>query len=205
MELHMLTGCAKEELSQLAETLSCDEIAQLVAWTSEKEDAIRYPAFLLLQHRAEAHADVYAYWDTFYQKLGSDNAYQRIIGLQMIACNARWDAQDRMETAIARYLSFCDDEKPVVVRLCIQGLCNIVRYKANLEEPILQKLLGIDLLTRKDTQRRLVLKDILSVLPLIKSKDLQIAIRGYYMQALTGSLLDRKEKTALKDLVEDHA
>lgn len=205
MELFILQGYAKEELPQIAETLSAGDIGQLVRWTGEKDDTIRYPSFLLLQHRSEKHDDVYPYWDVFYEKMGSGNAYQRSIGIMMLSCNAKWDTAGKLDAIMGEYLAFCDDEKPMVVRLCIQSLCNIVPYKESLEGAIMQKLLGIDLSKRKDTQQKLVLKDILSVLSLIKNKALKPAVESYYMQALTGALLDKNEKAALMKLLNEGA
>ena len=58
-------------------------IPQLVEWLSLKDDDIRYQAFLLLQNRSIFFNDVYPFFDTFCEKLKSDNSYQRSIGLML--------------------------------------------------------------------------------------------------------------------------
>lgn len=69
---------------------------------------------------------VYTYWDIFREKLKSDNSYQRSIGLMLIADNARWDTQNRMEETIYDYLKCLSDEKPITVRQCIRSLVKII-------------------------------------------------------------------------------
>ncbi|MFZ5973920.1 MAG: SufBD protein [Bacillota bacterium] len=117
----------KKELPQAAVTLLPEDIGQLVQWLAEKNDDIRYRAFLLLQQRALAHDDVYPYWNVFLEKLKSPNSYQRSIGLMLMAENAKWDVHGKFDASLDLYLSFCDDEKPVTVRQCIQGLLKVIR------------------------------------------------------------------------------
>ena len=51
----------KEELSVRATALSSEEIAWLVDLLAEKNDKIRYGAFLLLNERSLTQADVFPY------------------------------------------------------------------------------------------------------------------------------------------------
>lgn len=192
MTLEELLLYRKEALCERAEELSAADIGPLVAWLGEQDDALRYPSFLLLMNRAKRHPDVYPYWDVFAEKLGSSNAYQRSIGLQLIAQNARWDTDGRMEAVFDEYLVHCDDEKPMVVRLCIQGLCAVVPYKPQLRRKIADTLMSIDIGARKETQRKLVLLDIISVLAAIREIEPSGVIDGYLMGAIAGGFLDRK-------------
>ena len=192
----------KADLPQIADTLLPDEIRQLILWLQEKNDAIRYPAFLLLQFRSENNSDVYPYWDIFMDKLSSDNSYQRSIGLMLIAENARWDNRGLLDESISRYLSYCDDEKPVTVRQCIQGLEKIVPFKTNLRGDITEKLISISIPDRKDTQRKVLLQDILRVLILINDREKNDRIDSYIVQAMTGDILDKKAKKEIAKLME---
>ena len=191
----------KAELPQIADTLLPEEIEQLILWLEEKSDAVRYPAFLLLQHRSAGYSDVYPYWKIFLEKLSSDNSYQRSIGLMLIAENARWDTRGLLEESISRYLSFCDDEKPVTVRQCIQGLEKIVPFKTDLRGDITEKLISVIILDRKETQRRILLLDILRVLILINHIEKNDRIDSYIAHALTGDILDKKSKKEIGKLL----
>ena len=140
-------------LLEKAKTLLPDDMGQLVEWLEEKDDGIRYRSFLLLEQRAATHDDVYPYWDVF---LHSPNSFRRSIGIALLAENAKWDAEGRFDTAIEHYLSFCDDEKPVTVRKCIQSLLRVIPYKRHLCPVIAAKLMSIEIDRRKETQRKIL-------------------------------------------------
>lgn len=201
MTLEKLLACTKEELPERAEELTVKDIGPLVSWLGERDDHIRYPAFLLLRYRSRSHGDVYPYWDVFAEKLRCANSYQRSIGLQLMAHNARWDEAGRMDAAIDEYLSFCDDEKPVVVRLCIQSLEEIVTYKPHLSQKIQDTLLSIDIAKRKETQRKLVLLDIISVLTAIRRIKPSREIDGYLFGAMGSGYLDKKAQKEVERLL----
>ena len=188
----------KEDLPEIALTLEKDDIPQLVDWLSEKDDKIRYPSFLLLQARSEKYEDVFPYWDTFVDKLKDPNSFQRNIGLRMISANVRWDKHGKFDAICDLYLSHCNDEKPITVRQCIQGLCSIVPFNTHCRRKIAETLMAIDISQRQESQQKLVLLDILSVLLLINKTDPDNAILAYIHQALTGGLLDKKSK----DMIE---
>ncbi len=186
--------CEKENLNALIPVLDESDISQLVEWLSEKDDNFRYKCFLLLQERARSYTDVYPYWDRLVEKLDSENSYQRSIGLMLMAENVRWDTEGKFDELIDRFLIFCDDEKPVTVRQCIQSLCSIVPYKPTLNSRIVDKLLSIDLMQRKETQRKLLLMDIIQVLAIIRKTTPDERIDRYIEHALCGEILDSKSK-----------
>ncbi len=190
----------KDVLPDVAPSLEDQDIEQLIAWLNEKDDGLRYKSFLLLQSRSQIYNDVYAYWDEFVTKLDSNNSYQRSLGLMLMAENARWDETGRLDTNIDRYLSFCDDEKPVTVRQCIQALAKIVPYKKQYYDAIVAKLIGIDIMQRKETQQKLLLIDIITILKLIEKEEPREDIKRYIQNAMTGGILDAKSKKMLAGL-----
>ena len=196
-----IESCEKENLPSLAFTLEKADIATLVGWLIEKDDNFRYKCFLLLQSRSEQQPDVYPFWDMFVEKLQCENSYQRSLGLMLIAENTRWDQAGKFETIIETYLSLCDDEKPVTVRQCIQGLGKVVPCKPACHGRITEKLTAIDLMQRKETQRKLLLLDILSVLILIQKHRPDPQIERYLQNALTGGMLNPKEKKQIMSMI----
>ena len=190
--------CEKENLGSLNQDLSKEDVELLVGWLSEKDDNFRYKCFLLLIERSEKYQDVYPFWDIFVQKLRDPNSYQRNIGLRMIANNVRWDEQGKFDAICDLYLSCCDDEKPVTVRQCIQGLCQIVPFNTRCHSKVAQKLLSIDIAQRKETRRKILLLDIISILLLINKANPRSDILNYIHHALSGGLLDKKSKLAIE-------
>jgi len=166
----------KNELPAASKALLPEDIPQLVTWLSSKDDDIRYQALLLLQNRSAYFDDVYPYWNTFRNKLTSDNSYQRSIGLMLIAENAKWDSENRMERTIDQYLLSLHDPKPITVRQCIQSLGKIASAKPELGEKIASSLMSLDLAEVKETMRNSILVDILKVLLAIRRQDSADAI-----------------------------
>lgn len=190
--LEKLLRVNKDNISAAAATFPKDDLPQLVMWLNEVDDDIRYRAFLLLQARSLAGNDVYCFWDEFTAKFTSPNSYQRSLGLMLIAENVRWDSEHRFDSIVDAYLGFCDDEKPVTVRQCVQSLNKIIAYTPHLNSRITEKLLSIDIMQRKETQRKILLMDILSVLGGINKLHADARIPAYFQHALTGGLLDAK-------------
>jgi len=188
----------KGDLPKAAKELNKDDIPQLVEWLSLKNDAIRYQAFLLLQSRSQFYDDVYPYWNTFCHKLKSDNSYQRSLGLMLMAENAKWDSEGRMEITIDEYLELLNDEKPITVRQCIQSLGKIVTHKPGLSEKIAGRLISFDFLSVKETMRKSILLDILNVLLLVRKGLKTDAAEGFIRIALSGDVLDKKSKKQIE-------
>lgn len=184
----------KSGLPEASKKLNRDDIPQLVEWLSLKDDNIRYQAFLLLQNRSAEFEDVYPYWDVFRDKLKSDNSYQRSIGLMLIAENAKWDAENRMEDTIDEYLELLKDEKPITVRQCIQSLGKVTPYKPDLNAKVADRLISFDIMAVKETMRKSILLDILNVLLIIRKELKKDEIESFILDALTGGVLDNKSK-----------
>lgn len=192
--MEALLSIEKHGLENSAAAMCAEDLPRLVEWLSEKDDAVRYPALQLLWYRAGAFADVYPYWDVFCGKLKSDNSYQRSIGLMLIADNAKWDEENRLDGIIEEYLLLLKDDKPITVRQCIQALGRIAPYKPNLHRRIADGLMAIDLSGVKETIRKLILLDILNVLVAIGKYGANDKIEGYILNALSGDILDKKAK-----------
>ena len=190
----MINTCEKENLADLLPTLEKEDIERLVEWLSEKDNDFRYKCFLLLQLRSQQAADVYPYWNVFVDKLSSDNSYQRSIGLMLIAENVRCDEEARFEKILDLYLSFVDDEKPITVRQCVQSLEKVLPFKRNCLMKIIDKLLLVNILQRKESQQKILLLDILKVLGSIHKLQPDERIESYFQNALSGEILDKKAK-----------
>lgn len=190
--LERLLSIEKNDILQVSKHLNRAELQQLIELLSEKDDKIRYQAFLLLQSRSINFDDIYPYWDIFYEKFKSSNSYERSIGLMLIAENVRWDNKNKFEKIIDEYTLHFNDEKPITVRQCIQSLQKIIPFKTQLHFIIAEKLMAIDILKIKSTMQKLVLLDILEVLTLIRKHQLNDKIESYIFNALRGGILDKK-------------
>jgi hypothetical protein len=197
VDLESIVSIGKSDIQKASKELNKNDIPQLVDWLSLKDDNIRYQAFLLLQSRSIFFNDVYPFWDTFHEKLRSDNSYQRSIGLMLIAENARWDVENRMEEVIDEYLELLKDEKPITVRQCIQSLGKIASAKPELKDRIASGLISFDIMAVKESMRKSILIDILNVLLYIRQEHKTDEIESFILNAVSGEILDNKTKNQI--------
>lgn len=191
----------KSGLQEAAKALQPEDIPQLVDWLNLKDDTVRYQAFLLLQNRSLFCDDVYPYWDILWDKLRSDNSYQRSIGLMLLAENARWDVENRMEDTMDVFLTLLHDEKPITIRQCIQSLGKIASSKPGLNDKIASRLISFDLMSVKETMRKSILLDILNVLSVIRKELKTDEMESFILNALSGEILDKKSKKQIEALL----
>lgn len=199
--LESLMLISKSDLQEASKALDKEDISQLIEWLALKDDKIRYKTFLLLQNRSLFFDDVYPYWGTLRNKLKSENSYQRSIGLMLIAENVKWDEENRMEDAIDEYMTLLDDEKPITIRQCIQALGKIASAKPGLNDKIASRLISFDLMAVKETMRKSILLDILNVLLIIRKDHKTDEIEIFFLNALSGEILDKKSKKQIEVLL----
>ncbi|WMJ86253.1 hypothetical protein [Anaerocolumna sp. MB42-C2] len=199
--LENLMSIDKEQLPEAVKVISSSEIPNLVELLTEKNDKIRYQAFMLLQYRSQLFNDVYPYLENFRLKLKDNNSYQRSIGIMLIAENAKWDLDNKMDALLDDCLELLQDEKPITVRQCIQSLGIIAEAKPNLNEKISNKLMSINILEIKETMRKSVLLDILNVLVSIRKNIKNPQIDSFIFNSLSGGILDNKAIKQIENIL----
>ena len=126
----------------------------------DKDNKTAYKALQELQKESEKTNDVYPYMDRLSDMLKSDNSYIRTRGLTLLAYNARWDRDNKIDEIIDGYLKHITDVKPITARQCIKLLPMIAKDKPELKEDILSALHRADVSFYEDSMRPLVYKDI---------------------------------------------
>lgn len=135
------------------------DFQNLVEGLFNKDDKQAYSCLEQLQEHSAHSSDIYAYFDTFADMLDSDNSFIRTRGIVLIAANAQWDIDYKVDDVIDRYLKHITDDKPITARQCIKSLLTIAQYKPDLRESILDALHHANFLRYKDSMRSLVIKD----------------------------------------------
>ena len=126
----------------------------------DKENTVAYRALQDLQRESEETDCVYAYMDRLSDMLENDNSYIRTRGLTLMAYNARWDRDNKIDEIIDRYLKHITDVKPITARQCIKLLPMIAKDKPELRKDICSALQRADISFYDDSMRPLVYKDI---------------------------------------------
>ena len=170
MNAEELRALPKTAILETSKKLSKQDVVFLVDTLAEKDDAMRYNAFLLLQANSKLTPDVHAHWRTLESKLESSNSYQRSLGLMLMAENVRWDREDKFGRILNRYLECCMDEKFITARQAIQGLANVVAATNSYDSKIQQALTILALDKYKPNQQDLLKKDAANILELIEKK-----------------------------------
>ena len=182
----------RDDPETLADVLRPEDIEFLIPLLNEQDDTVRYPAFLVLCARSKGQPDVYPYWDVFAGKLDSDNSFQRNIGATLLGLNVRWDEKKLFGSIFSRFMRQCSDEKPITARLTIQTIAGWAEYVPELLGETVAILTGIDIMSFRETMRKLVLTDIMEALLAIRAIRPSEVIDAYLTRALTGGLLDKK-------------
>lgn len=136
------------------------DVEDTLALLSDKNNNIAYKALQALQKVCEGSDSVYRYMDRLADMMESDNSYIRTRGLTLIAHNAKWDKDNKIDEIIDRYLKHIRDIKPITARKCIRSLPMIAKDKPELRDDIISALQKADVSIYADSMQSLVYKDI---------------------------------------------
>lgn len=134
----------------------------------DKNNTIAYKALQELQKESAETDCVYPYMDRLSGMLDSDNSYIRTRGLTLIAYNAKWDKDYKIDEIIDKYLNHITDVKPITARQCIKLLPIIAKYKPELRNDIISALHKANICVYDDSMQPLVYKDIQKALKKIQ-------------------------------------
>lgn len=135
-------------------------IAETFELLFDKNNNVAYKALQRLQRESEETNHIYPYMDRLGDMLNSDNSYIRTRGLTLLAYNAKWDKDYKIDEIIDEYLKHITDVKPITARQCIKLLPIIAKSKPSLKHDILSALHKANISFYDDSMQSLVYKDI---------------------------------------------
>ncbi len=150
-----------------AERIAMETINELTEGLLDKDNLHAYDCLKKLLALSETSDAVYARFDTFAEMMKSDNSYIRTRGMALIAANARWDADYRIDEIIDEYLKHLEDVKPITARQIIRSTPELARYKPDLRGDVVTALRRVNTLRYKGTMQPLIRKDIAEALETI--------------------------------------
>lgn len=143
-------------------------IAETFELLFNKNNNVAYKALQTLQKQSEETDCVYPYMDRLSDMLDSDNSYIRTRRLTLLAYNAKWDKDYKIDEVIDKYLKHITDVKLITARQCIKLLPIIAKHKPELKSDILSKLHKADISIYEDSMQSLVYNDIQKSLKVIQ-------------------------------------
>lgn len=135
-------------------------IAETYELLFNKNNNIAYKALQELQKESEETDRVYPYMNRLSDMLDSDNSYVRTRGLTLLAYNAKWDKDYKIDEIIDKYLKHITDIKPITARQCIKLLPIVAKYKPELKDDIPSALYKANISVYDDSMRSLIYKDL---------------------------------------------
>ena len=106
-----------------------DNLTFLINSLFDKNNNTACGAMKTLAELSEQSDEVYAYMEMFIEMLESGNSYVRNRGLILIAANAKWDRDFKIDEIIGDYLKHITDPKPITARQCIKSLPKIAKKR----------------------------------------------------------------------------
>ncbi|MBE6830776.1 MAG: SufBD protein [Ruminococcaceae bacterium] len=137
-----------------------DNIQALVTGLRNKNDKCAYQCLKQLESESANSDIVYPYFHVFTEMLDDLNSYIRTRGILLIAANAKWDKDYKIDEIIDDYLKHVMDDKPITARQCIKSLPIIVKYKPDLKDCVCNALRNANPQIYKSSMQSLVCKDI---------------------------------------------
>lgn len=134
--------------------------AEIFELLFDKNNNTAYKALRELQEKSENSDEVYPYMDRLGDMLDSDNSYIRTRGLTLLACNSKWDKDNKIDEIIDKYLKHITDVKPITARQCTKLLPTIAENKPELKDDIASALRKADISFYDDSMQPLIYKDI---------------------------------------------
>ncbi|MFV0239652.1 MAG: SufBD protein [Lacrimispora sphenoides] len=141
-----------------------DKIEELVNGLRNQDNNYAYQCLKQLEEECGSSGAVYPYLDVFTEMLHDPNSYVRTRGIILIAANAKWDRDNRIDKIIDELLMHVMDEKPVTARQCIKVLPQIAASKCHLAECIIDALETANPQRYKSSMQPLICKDIQNAL-----------------------------------------
>lgn len=137
-----------------------DDVQNLVDGLMDMDDKKAYQCLTQLENESYKSDAVYPFFDVFADMLDNDNSYIRTRGIILIAINAQWDSDYKIDEIIDKYLEHITDDKPITARQCIKVLPVMAKHKPDLRQDILNALHRANPTRYKESMQSLVAKDI---------------------------------------------
>lgn len=141
-----------------------ENIEKLIGSLSDKNDKAAYESLKQLLAESEKTNKVYLYFDALAEMINAEHSYYKTRAMLLIAANARWDTNNKIDEIIDIYLKHIMDEKPITARQIIRALPDIAKYKPDLHKDICAALEKANPEKYPITMRSLIQKDISAAL-----------------------------------------
>ena len=142
----------------------------IIELITDKDDNEAYKNAKLIAAESEKSKKYYKYVDEFVELLNNSNSYIRTRAFILICCQAKWDKEEKINSSLSKMFKLFNDEKPTVVRQCLNAIKEVVIYKPELSSKVLKAIKRIDLSNYKESMSSLIKKDINELISIISEQ-----------------------------------
>src|SRR5574344_2284909 len=114
-----------------------------IFYDKEKWDV--WQKFQDIENSIEDSDELYKYFDDVKTMLLDDRSYVKMRGFRIICKLSKWDKDNKINDIIDILLQVLNDEKPTIVRMCLESINNLLLYKTELSNKVEIKLKNMDL------------------------------------------------------------
>ncbi|BCS58311.1 hypothetical protein ADLECEL_21960 [Adlercreutzia equolifaciens subsp. celatus] len=99
-----------------------EKVEELLEFLTSRNNSQAYQALKVLEEMSAESSCLYPHMDKFLAMVSSGNSYVRTRGLALVAHNAKWDVDGKIDGIIDEHLEHITDEKPTCARQYIKLL-----------------------------------------------------------------------------------
>ena len=135
-------------------------VEDLLQALDRKDNTEAYQALLELERLSSDSNVLYPYTEKFAEMTESDRNVVRVRGVRLFCSQAKWDSGSMIDRFLDQVLSVLQDDRPTTVRQTLAALQDVVRYKPELRDKVIEAADKIDVSRYKDTMQGLLIGDI---------------------------------------------
>mgnify|MGYP003617968152 FL=1 len=135
-------------------------VEDLLQALDRKDNTEAYQALLELERLSSDSNVLYTYTEKFAEMTESDRNVVRVRGVRLFCSQAKWDSGSMIDRFLDQVLSVLQDDRPTTVRQTLAALQDVVRYKPELRDKVIEAADKIDVSRYKDTMQGLLIGDI---------------------------------------------
>lgn len=139
-------------------------MSSIIAALKDKDDKKAFEKTKEIAAESEFSSKYYTYLEEFAVLLTNPKSYIRVRAFILCCSQAKWDKDGKLQKILPQLFQLLHDDKPTVVRQCLNAIQEIAVYRPELCGNIKDELAKIDLSKYKSNMAALIQKDINNLL-----------------------------------------
>lgn len=135
-------------------------IEELMHQLYDKNTSAAFQALQELERISDNTGLLYPYTERFAAMIADEKYVMRVRGFRLFCKQAKWDVDYKLDENIDTALQILSDPKPTAVRQALAALQDVMQYKKDLRQTVIDAVKNINYLKYKETMHGLIENDI---------------------------------------------